>query len=216
MFQFIRVGLVALVVVSFAAVQHASAVTYTQLFFDNFDSDTVGVLPSTFTYTFNPGAPYSGAVVADGTAPSTPNAYQVDNPNNQAFEVSRFFPIQHVQTVGGVRFGYSLNMTVLAADNSHGNIGPNFAFGVGSGGGYSEGFGGGSLRIIPSGGTHWLPYDPAQGFLTAALPLNTWHTIFVDFFPTTAVYLLQAPEPTGIAVFGLGAAGVLLRRNRRA
>src|SRR5262245_56144168 len=104
MLQVIRAAVVALTV-SLAAV-HAFAVTYTQVFFDNFDADTVGALPPTFTYTFNPGAPFSGVVVADGTAPSTPNAFQVDNPSNQGFEVSRFFPTQHVQTVGGVRFGY--------------------------------------------------------------------------------------------------------------
>ena len=75
----------------------SSAVTYTQLFFDNFDSDTVGALSPTFTYSFNPGAPFSTAVVADGSAPSLPNALQIDNPVNQGFELSRFFPTQNIQ-----------------------------------------------------------------------------------------------------------------------
>lgn len=89
------------------------------VFFDRFDSETVGTFPSTWTSVISP--TYGQMIVTNNlNAPSTPNAFQVNNVSNEAFRADRSFSTVSLNTSSQVVVGFSIRVDFLTNFNSAG------------------------------------------------------------------------------------------------
>src|SRR5690348_10818314 len=79
------------------------------IFKDTFDSETTGSFPSTWTNVFATSA--SQTVVTDALAPTQTKSFQIDNPNNVAYETHR--PFAGVALTQDVRFEYDLLIVTI-------------------------------------------------------------------------------------------------------
>ena len=156
------------------------------VFSDNFDSETVGTFPSTFTVTNTLPASMEAEVI-NTTSVSSPNSFQVGNPSNDAFELSRFFTATDLGDVESFTYGYQLNVTSIPNGSLDGNAGFTIALGSGSAGGYVYNLNGGGIRVFSDAGetNQYRLFDPSSGTILAGdIPINTFQEIEVVVTPT--------------------------------
>src|SRR5688572_10897795 len=149
------------------------------VFSDNFDSETVGIFPSTFTVT-NTLPPAMTAEVINTTSASAPNSFELANTSNDGFELSRFFTATDLDDVESFTYTYQLNVTSIPDGNTNGNAGFTIALGSGSGGGYVYNLNGGGIRVFSDAGetTQYRLFDPNGGAILAGdIPINTFQEI---------------------------------------
>jgi hypothetical protein len=163
------------------------------VFYDTFDSETVGTFPSTFDTTVL-GAGVSIEVV-NSSAQSSPNSLQISDPLNKGYETSRFFDENvaangtlYASQIPFLDLGYSLNVLSIPNGATTGNAGFQTALGTGSTGGYSSNFGAGYARYF-SMGADTSKYLLYTGTAVSAVNLNVgqWYDLLIHIVPNHAV-----------------------------
>jgi hypothetical protein len=171
----------------------APAVGAVTVFYDTFDSETVGTFPSTFDTTI--AGPNVSIQVTDSDSVSPSNSVRLANPLNEFFETSRFF--DHNNAANGtlqvadlefLELGYSLNVLSLPNGATTGNAGFTTALGQGSPGGYANSFSAGHARYFSMGAdtSHYVLYT---GTAVGAANLNVgqWYDLLIRIEPDQAI-----------------------------
>jgi len=152
-------------------------------FYDTFDSETVGNLPSTWTVVATGGS--NTFLTTNAASDSAPHSFQTASPNNEGYETARFF--DPVSAATGYGFGYSLNVTNITDGATNGNAGFTITLGQGSPGGFVAGAPPTDIRVFSVAGStsqYWL-YQPTLGQVSGPLNINSFFDVFVEIVPTS-------------------------------
>jgi hypothetical protein len=107
-------GLAAAIALGFTAAAHAVTLVTNTIFEQNFDSDTVGALPSGWS-----GASTDNAVVTDSLSLSAPNSFQLSTLSSNGFTVQRAFAAHNLASGDpDNRLSYSVDINVDFIDQN--------------------------------------------------------------------------------------------------
>jgi hypothetical protein len=156
-----------------------AVVLYTNtIYSDNFDSDTLGQLPSGWSGSRS-GLPTvnNNAFVTNNISKSAPNSFKNTYTNAFSYDVTTSFPgVNLVQFDQGLSYSLDLNVESIANNNSEG-----FRIGVDNN---VHRLDAGSPRILREG-TVWSFFNQfnGQNFLSSGFNFNQWYNFRVDFSP---------------------------------